>query len=142
MAHIWTFFYGSYINLDVLREVELAPRDWSQARLSGYDIWIEPRANLVPSPEHCVYGMASTVTHDELDRLYAHARDVLGEVYRPHPVLIELDGGYRPALCYLCATMKRRPAEAPYVDRILRPARAYGFPLWYLHRIERFRPAP
>ena len=36
-TEVWTFFYGSYINLDVLREVDLEPTEWegggSPARL-------------------------------------------------------------------------------------------------------------
>ena len=72
------FFYGSYMNPAVLREVELAPERLEVARLDGYDIRIAPRANLVPSPQHCVYGVLTQVTHAELARLYAHAKDVLG----------------------------------------------------------------
>jgi hypothetical protein len=44
---VWTFFYGSYINFDVLKEVDLVPESWEVARLGGFDIRIEPRANLV-----------------------------------------------------------------------------------------------
>ena len=138
---VWVFFYGSYINLGVLREVGLVPEQWEVARLHGFDIRIQPRANLVPAEQHCVYGTAATATHAELARLYAHARDVLGETYLPEAVLVEtLDGTWRPALCYLCPEMQPRPAEDAYVERIAGPAREYGFPAWYVQRIESFRP--
>ena len=39
---IWTFFYGSYINFDVLREVNFIPSKWEIARLAGFDIFIRP----------------------------------------------------------------------------------------------------
>jgi hypothetical protein len=141
---IWTFFYGSYINFDVLREVELVPRQWEIARLSGFDIVIRPRANLVRNEGSCVYGIVATATHRELIRLYAHAKDVLGETYLPDAVLVETGvdrgwGTWRPALCYICPDMSPRPADPPYVDRIAGPARRYGFPDWYVARIERFR---
>lgn len=32
------FFYGSYMNFDVLSEVQYAPRKWEIARLSGFQI--------------------------------------------------------------------------------------------------------
>jgi hypothetical protein len=137
---VWVFFYGSYINFDVLREVELVPERWEVARLHGFDIRIQPRANLVPSDRDCVYGVVATATHAELARLYAHARDVLGEVYLPEAVLVQtLAGLWRPALCYLCPDMAPRPADNAYVERITGPARALGFPAWYVARLESFR---
>ena len=140
-AQIWTFFYGSYINLHVLKEVGLVPERWEVARLSGFDIRIAPRANLVRSDEHCVYGIVATATQEELGRLYAHARSVLGEIYLPEAVLVETrDGAWRPALCYLAPAMEPRPAENDYIDRIAGPARELGFPDWYVRRIESHRP--
>lgn len=134
-----TFFYGSYMNLDVLREVDLEPSRVEVARLPGYDIEIAPLANLVPSDRHSVYGIVATATHDELDRLYAHARDVLGGVYRPHPVLVYPSGGrVEPALCYLAPELSGAPPAPDYVDRIVAPARAFGFPPWYVERLASF----
>ena len=36
------FFYGSYMNLDVLKGVDLRPERVEVARLPGFDIRIEP----------------------------------------------------------------------------------------------------
>src|SRR4051794_1167363 len=97
---VWTFFYGSYINFDVLRQVDLVPQQWEVARLAGFDIVIRPRANLVRSERDCVFGIVATATHQELSRLYAHAKDVLGETYLPEAVVVETaSGALRPALC-------------------------------------------
>lgn len=132
-----TFFYGSYMNRAVLREVELVPERFEVARLDGYDIRIAPRANLVASAQACVYGVLVEATHAELARLYAHARDVLGEIYLPHPVLAQTrDGGWFPALCYIAPTMVARRPDPAYLDRILQPARELGFPEWYIRRLE------
>ena len=35
-TRVWAFFYGSYMNPDVLREVNLVPAEWEVARLQGY----------------------------------------------------------------------------------------------------------
>jgi hypothetical protein len=137
---VWVFFYGSYINFGVLRDVQLVPEQWEVARLDGFDVRIRPRANLVHSDQHCVYGVVATATHAELERLYAHARDVLGEVYLPEAVLVQtLAGLWRPALCYICPEMVSRPADNAYVERIAGPARDFGFPSWYVARLESFR---
>ena len=87
-------FYGSYMNLSVLREVDLVPARREVARLSGFDVRISPRANLVRSDRDTVYGVLATATHRELARLYAHARDILGETYLPEAVVLPetLDG--------------------------------------------------
>ena len=60
---VLVFFYGSYMNRAVLREVDLIPERFEVARLDGYDIRIAPRANLVPSTEDCVYGVLAEATH-------------------------------------------------------------------------------
>ena len=43
---ITVFFYGSYINLNELKEVDIVPETFELARLDGLDISIRPRANL------------------------------------------------------------------------------------------------
>ena len=136
-----TFFYGSYINPAVLREVDLAPERIEVARVPGFDIEIRPLANLVPSDEHTVYGILADATHAELERLYTHARDVLGGTYLPEAVVAHTRSGQlAPALCYVAPALAGGPAAADYVDRIVGPAREYGFPDWYVERLESFRP--
>jgi hypothetical protein len=136
-----TFFYGSYINPAVLREVDLVPDRVEIARLPGFDIEIRPLANLVPSEEQTVYGILATATHAELGRLYDHAREVLGGVYLPQAVLAyTLSGQAEPALCYMAQDLTPGPASAEYVARIVEPARTYGFPSWYIRRLESFLP--
>jgi hypothetical protein len=139
-TRVWVFFYGSYMNFAVLREVSVVPGEWQPARLRGFDIVIRPRANLERSERGCVYGIVATATHSELTRLYAHARDILGETYLPEAVLAEtLDGKWRPALCYIAPQMQPRAVDTDYLDRIVEPAKAFGFPGWYIDRLERFR---
>ena len=138
---VWTLFYGSFINLEVLKTVDYVPARYEVAKLAGFDIRINPLANLVRAEQHCVYGIVATATHDELRRLYDYARDGLGGTYLPEPVLVETrDGKLRPALCYIAPAMEPRPPTNDYIDRIVGPARVYGFPDWYVARLERFRP--
>ncbi len=138
---VWVFFYGSYINLEVLKEVDLVPEVHEAAKLRGFDIRIAPRANLIHSEQHTVYGILATATHRELARLYKHAENVLGEIYLPEAVLIEtLDNRWKPAMTYICPAMESRVADNAYVDRIVGPARQFGFPEWYIERLETFRP--
>jgi len=137
-----TFFYGSYINRQVLAEVDLDPERFEVARLSGYDLRIAPLANLVVAEARSVYGVLATATQAELDRLYTHAREVLGGTYLPESVLVQLlSGEFEPAQCYIAPNLPEAAPDEAYVQRILGPARALGFPEWYLSRIEAFLPA-
>jgi hypothetical protein len=137
---VWVFFYGSFINLDVLRGAGLVPDRAEVARLSGFDIVIRPLANLVQSDQQSVYGILVTATHAELGRLYDLARDKMGGTYLPQAVLVETAGAWRPAICYIAPNMEPGAPSNDYIDRIVMPARQHGFPAWYLARLETFRP--
>lgn len=140
-SRVAVFFYGSYMNEAVLAEVDIAPPGFEVARLQGFDIQIRPLANLVTAKGREVYGLLTSATEPELERLYAHARNVLGGMYLPENVHVEcLDGARKPARCYIAPVLQERPATAAYVERILIPARQYGFPPWYIERLESFRP--
>ena len=137
---IWAFFYGSYINIDVLKEADLVPGQYEVATLPGFDIRIEPRANLVRDHISIVYGILATATHDELDRLYTdHAKGKLGEVYLPEAVVAhDSIGRLQPALTYIAHEMNKRPVERDYVERIAIPAEKYGFPAQYIAKLRGF----
>ena len=95
---LWTFFYGSFINLDVLRRINLIPERYEVAKLNGFDIRIQPLANVVRSDQHSVYGIVATATHTELSALYAYAQDGLGGTYLPEAVMVETLGGLRRSI--------------------------------------------
>jgi cation transport regulator ChaC len=135
---VWTFFYGSFMNLDVLKEAGFVPERYEVAKLSGFDIQIRPLATLVHSDQHCVYGIVAPGTHEQLRRLYS--QDWV-ETYLPEAVLVETpDGKWRAALCYIAPASEPRPATNDHIDRIVGPAKHYGFPAWYITRLESFRP--
>ena len=135
------FFYGSYINRSVLREVGLVPNRFEVARLDDYDISIRPLANVFESKGRTVWGVVASATGQELDRLYAHARNILGGVYLPCPVSVSTGSEtIEAALCYIADSLPEAPANADYVHRILAPARELGFPAEYIERLASFLP--
>ena len=140
-TEVWTFFYGSYINMEVLQAVNYTPRQYEVARLPGFDITIRPLANLIRSDQHTAYGIVATGTHAELARLYEHAENILGGRYLPEAVLVQtMSGRWMPALTYLAPDLSGETATADYVDRIVKPAKKLGFPAWYIERLESFKP--
>ncbi len=53
-AKVWVFFYGSNINLDILKKVAIIPEQVEVAKLDGFDIRIRPLENLMRADRHCV----------------------------------------------------------------------------------------
>jgi hypothetical protein len=138
---VWVFFYGSNINFDVLEDGGLVPGEWEVARSPGFDIRIAPTANLIRSERDVVWGINATATHAELGGLYRdYVQGKLGQIYLPEAILTcTVDGKVRPAMTYVCHAMIPRPADPAYVERITGPARQFGFPSWYIERLEGFR---
>ena len=129
------FFYGSFIDREVLAGGGFEPEHVTVARLDGFDIVRRPLATLDRSDRHAVYGILAEATHDELDRLYGQA---WVRVYKPEPVLVTtIDGALHLALCYIAPGRTPEPPMERYFDHILQPARQLGFPAWYLERLER-----
>jgi hypothetical protein len=131
------FFYGSFINRDVLARAGYFPGSMEIARLEGFDITTRPLATLVCSEGACVYGILTTATHAELQRLYG---EEWVNAYLPEAVVVTTgDGALHPALCYIAtATTGGAPFEN-YLDRILEAAKTWAFPTSYIQRLERLR---
>ena len=139
MHKVYTFFYGSYINQKVLKEVDIILEDYEAASLPGFDIVIKPYANLIKSDKDVVYGILTKLNHEELKRLYSHAETVFHELYLPEAVLVRTMGNkWIPALCYICHSMEEKPADNNYISRIVEPAKEYNFPEWYIKKLRGF----
>ena len=92
------FFYGLFMDSDILRESQVVAVSPRRAYVDGYVLCIGRRATLVPTPGARVYGMVFALTHDELEKLYT-APGL--EHYRPEAILAHsMEGEILPALCY------------------------------------------
>ncbi len=92
------FFYGLFMDSDILRESQVVAVSPRRAYVDGYVLCIGRRATLVPTPGARAYGMVFALTHDELEKLYT-APGL--EQYRPEAILAHsMEGETLPALCY------------------------------------------
>ena len=133
--HVWVFFYGSFINREVLEEYDIDLGSFDVARLAGFDIAIAPFATLVPDDEHCVYGIVTRVPATKVRNLYS--QDWVC-AYQPEAVLVETtDGKQVSALCYIAPPDNTKPTPSDYVSKIVAPAEEYGFPAWYVARLRK-----
>jgi len=133
------FFYGSFINLDVLGEVGISPEPGAieTGSLTGFDIVADPLASLVPSDDSVVWGILVRVGHTKLDELYG--QPWVGS-YLPEAVLVRRRGGaFVPAMTYISPVSGKPAAAGDYIGRIVDGAKQAGFPAWYIARLEQLR---
>ena len=125
------FFYGLYMDLEILREAGAAPSNPRRAYVEGFELRIGQRATLLPSAGTRVYGMLYALTHAELERLYT-APGL--EHYRPEAVLaLPLGGTPTPALCYNLRVAPRPQERNPdYAERLRRALTKLEFPPEYI----------
>jgi Gamma-glutamyl cyclotransferase, AIG2-like len=98
LRRIDVFFYGLFMDEDVLRAKNVCPTNPRQASIDNFTLVIGQRATLVPTVGETVHGFVFALTHDEVDTLYGEQSV---KVYRPEPVLAHLnDGGAIPVLCF------------------------------------------
>lgn len=125
------FFYGLFMDSDLLRESGVAAENPRRGYADGYALRIGRRATLIPSPGGRAYGMVFALTHRELERLYS-APGL--EQYRPEAILVRLlEGGELPALCYNLGEPPQ-PGEAnpEYAARLRAALSKLGFPSQYV----------
>jgi hypothetical protein len=125
------FFYGLFMDSDLLRESGVAAQNPRRGYADGYALRIGRRATLIPSAEGRAYGMVFALTHMELARLYS-APGL--EEYRPEAILVRLlEGGELPALCYNLGELPQ-PGEAnpEYAARLRAALSKLAFPSQYV----------
>jgi Gamma-glutamyl cyclotransferase, AIG2-like len=129
------FFYGLFMDQDLLRGKGLAPRDIELAAVDGYALRIGQRAALVPTRGGQVHGLIMSLTLAELERLYSEPGL---QAYRPQAVLARLQsGGVIAALCY---NLPHPPApderNPEYAAKLRALARRIGLPDSYISSLE------
>jgi Gamma-glutamyl cyclotransferase, AIG2-like len=131
---IAVFFYGSFMRRDIMARGGLHPAHIEVVKLSGFDIKIDPHANIVRSDQHCIYGILVNATHKELNSLYT--MDGVG-VFLPEAVHVELqNGNLQAALCYIPPARVSKPADIAYLERLITTAQEYEFPTWYVQKLK------
>jgi hypothetical protein len=125
------FFYGLFMDADLLRSKGLEPKHSELASVAGFALRVGQRAALVPDGSSRVHGVVMSLTLAELERLYAEpgVRD-----YKPQAVLAELaGGGVTPALCYnLPAAARADERNAEYALKLRAVGQKVGLPAEYL----------
>jgi hypothetical protein len=129
------FFYGLFMDEVLLREKGVHPENRRIASLENFCLVIGARATLVPCPGQTAHGVIFSLTHGEVDALYAEASV---SVYRPEAVSARLvDGSLIPALCFNLPSPPAIEEQNPqYVTKLRELAARIGLPSDYGLSIE------
>jgi hypothetical protein len=131
---IHVFFYGLFMDQQLLEAKGIQPVDVRIAVVSGLRLRVGARAALVPAPDAEVHGVLMKLSHAELDRLYAEPSV---QAYRPEPVLAVDRGGV--AVAALCYNLPEPPApderNPEYTSKLRALAQRIGLPGEYVSSI-------
>lgn len=129
------FFYGLFMDAELLRSKGAAPLNLRRARVPGFALRIGQRATLLPVTGGSAYGVLMELTHTQIEHLYSEASV---SAYRPEAVLAELDDGTRvPALCFnLIDSPKPEERNSEYAAKLRDLARRIGLPSDYVASIQ------
>jgi hypothetical protein len=128
------FFYGLFMDADLLRTKNVSPTNIRCASVPGFRLRIGQRATLLRSDGARAYGMLMELAHAEIDVLYSEPSV---SAYRPEAVIAELaDGTAIPALCFnLVVPPASSEANADYAAKLRAIARRLALPNDYVESI-------
>jgi hypothetical protein len=135
VRRIDVFFYGLFMDEALLREKGVNPSDRRAAVVENFSLVIGARATLIPCAGRTAHGVIFSLTHTEVDALYAEASV---SAYRPEAVLAQLtDSGVTPALCFnLPARPSADERNPEYASKLRELAARIGLPPEYASAIE------
>jgi hypothetical protein len=129
------FFYGMFMDPDLLRGRGLDPVNARRACVRGMRLCLGERAALEADPSGAVYGILVELTHGGIERLYAEPGVAM---YRPEAVLAAPeDGAPIAALCYnLPSVPSTAEPNLEYARKLRELAARLGLPGDYVRGIK------
>jgi hypothetical protein len=128
------FFYGLFMDADMLRSKGFHPANERQASVAGMALRLGQRAALALDPSKSAYGFVMDLSQEELDLLYS---DPSVAAYRPEAVTAPLTSGADiAALCYNLPMPPRPDERNPaYAAKLREVGRRLGLPHQYVESI-------
>lgn len=124
---VLAFYYGSYMDPDVLRKFGAHPGEPQRAALHGWRLAYTPHANLVPD-DGLVEGVVYDLPQAELDCLYGPG----GYVTTYRPVDVEVDG--RPMQTFVEDAPEAKP-DPEYLASLRALMDKVGLPAAYIEAV-------
>lgn len=135
MKKIPVFFYGLFMDEDLLQGQNLTPENGRIAEVRDHDIRIGRRAFVVAEPGMSLWGVVFDLPRDQVEQIYSQpgVRD-----YQPVSVQARTQGGDTlEASCYNLPDGDAPREDDAYLDKLIALCRQLEFPQDYLDRLTR-----
>ena len=127
------FFYGLFMDDDILRSKGFHPSDGKIAVAKGYGLRIGEKATLVQSSSECSYGIVMKLSEEEINSLYS-APGV--SEYVPEQIEVTgQNGSTYKVICYNLPLSKLSGSNMEYAKSLSIAARKMGLPDTYVSQI-------
>ena len=129
------FFYGLFMDADLLKEMGFHPIAIGPAKLPDYQVSIGERATLVPSPGSTSYGVVMELPATEATALYSKSAVSDYRAVTVNAILMS-DGSIQQSLCYnLPPNMLGCGTNIEYAEKLSELVLKLGFSLEYANEI-------
>jgi hypothetical protein len=130
------FFYGLFMDVDLLKEKGLNPSSAKLAHVAGYGLRVGDRATLMQSGQERSYGSVIQLDEEEIEILYG---DRSVEDYIPEKVTaIDANGSTLAAVSYILPISKLSGENRGYAKSLAVVAKKIGLPDEYIDEIEKW----
>ena len=128
------FFYGLFMDEDLLRTKGVDPLNPRRASVANHVLRIGQRATLVPHQGSEAHGFVMDLTHAEIDTLYA---EPTVSMYRPEAIVCETSEGTTPALVFILPTPPAADERnTAYAEKLRALAQRLNLPTKYVESIQ------
>ena len=131
---IAAFFYGLFMDVEILRSKGLDPKEAVPAHVAGFALRIGDRATLVVDSAGAAHGVLMLLTHEEVEKLYSEESV---RSYKPEAVIAVRDDGRQvPALCFNLVNAPSEDSKNPaYASKLRDLAARLRLPADYVASI-------
>ncbi|AOO64243.1 gamma-glutamylcyclotransferase family protein [Sulfurospirillum halorespirans] len=123
------FFYGLYMDPEILTSKEVTPRNPRIATVKGYKLRIGKLATLLRDENSKASGIIYSLTHDEIDKLY---KDSGFLAYVPESLTATTKDN--ATLSVLCCNLRVPPATGEnnpeYLEKLTACMKKYNVPIF------------
>ena len=118
------FFYGLYMDEEILKSKNVEPRNKRIAVADGYELRIGKMATLIRKDKAKSHGLVYSLTHDEIDVLYAKSGLT---AYVTEALMVELEDGSSIAAltCNLLHSPTHDESNDEYFQKLIKCMKNY-----------------
>ena len=122
------FFYGLYMDPEILKARGVEPRNPHKAVATGYRLRVGKMATLLKEKNAKAYGIVYELTHDDVNALYWGAGL---DAYVAEALVVELEGGEQAIVlcCNLLEPPKEDESNPKYLDKLILCMEQLGVPV-------------